>query len=354
MAKSGILHIGLPKTGTTSCQEALYANREMLLARHGTLYPSVAPSHNSMLSVMFLEDPRTNVTVKSKGITTREGAEALRRRYFAQMEADLARVSWDRLVLSSEGLSSLSPARLEKLREWLGGFADDWTVLLWSRHPVSYTTSNIQQHIKGGRVLEDLLTDPPLPNLKRRAANAFRVFGRDNVRITSFEDAKAEPGGVVAAFCRRLGLPEDTALEIGASTVTRNESMSMLATLLLSHLNRQRPRFVGGRLNPERCDQEIQLFRRLKGEKFRLPAEAEIKIRRQSRVDVEWLNETLGTSHYLDVLSEAAPERSAPDHYSPEMLDSLALLMSDLINRHETRAEHLRRGMLSWWRRRSA
>ena len=352
MAKSGILHIGLPKTGTTSCQEALFAHRTMLLQRHGTFYPSVAPSHNSMLSVMFLDDPRRNVTVKSMGITTLNGAEALRQRYFAQMEADIAAARWDRLVLSSEGLSALPVQSLEKMRDWLGRYADNWTVLIWSRHPVSYTTSNIQQHIKSGGTLEELIASPPLPHMQRRASNAFMAFGRENVRLTAFEDARAEPGGIVAAFCRQVGLPEATAMEIGGSTTMRNESMSMLATMLLSHLNQQRPRFVDGRLNPKRRSQEIQIFQRVKGEKFRLPREAETAIRRKSRPDVEWMNATFGTQHYLDVFSDeegTAVDEAEP--YSPEMLDSLSLLMSDLINRQKTPVERLRRGAASWWLR---
>lgn len=355
MAKSGILHVGLPKTGTTSCQEALFANRELLLKRHGMFYPSVATSHNSMLSIMFLEDPRIHVNVKSKGITSRAAAEDLRRSYFAELEADLASAPWDRVVLSSEGLSSLPVGSLGKLRDWLSRWADDWTVLIWSRHPVAFTASSIQQQIKDGRTIEELVERPPLPHMSRRVSNAFDVFGRENVKLTAFEDAKAEPGGVVAAFFRRLGLPEETALEVAASTPMRNESMSMLATMLMSSLNKQRPRFVDGRLNPERRAREIQIFQRIKGEKFRLPPEAERTVRRKSRSDVEWLNATFGTEHYLDVFSDGdGAGAGAQDAYSPEMLDSLSLLMSDLINRQETKVEHLRRGVLSWWRRKSA
>jgi hypothetical protein len=357
MAKSGILHIGLPKTGTTSCQEALFANREMLLRRHRMFYPSVAPSHNSMLSVMFLEDPRTNVKVKSLGITTREGAEALRRRYFAQMEANLAQASWDTLVLSSEGLSTVPLSSLERLRDWLRTYADDWTVLFWARHPVAYTTSNIQQHIKSGRCLEDAVTKPPMTQFRRRASDAFQVFGRENVKLTAFEEARQEPGGIVAAFCRRLGLPETTAMEVARSSVARNESMSLLATLLLSSLNRQRPRFVDGQMNPERREHDIKMFQRIKGEKFRLPPEAEMEIRQKSRTDVEWLNETFGTELYLDVFSDQEPDVAVgPGTFSPETLDSLSLFMSDLINGQEKEAMPKRAGrrVLVWWRSKKA
>ena len=56
-----------------------------------------------------------------------------------------------------------------------------------------------------------------------------------------------------------------TAIKVTHSSVARNESMSMLATLLLSSLNRQRPRFVDGRMNPERRASEIRLFQQFIG-----------------------------------------------------------------------------------------
>jgi hypothetical protein len=352
MAKSGILHIGLPKTATTSCQEALFANREMLLKRHGLFYPPMAASHNSMLVVMFMDDPRSHVTVKSRGITTPEAAERLRRRYVENMEASIAGAGWETLVLSSEGLSNLPAKSLAKLRDWLHRFTEDWTVLLWSRHPVSYTTSNVQQLIKGGDTLERLLSAPPLPNIRRRASNAFEAFGRENLRLTAFEDARDEPGGAVAAFCRRLGLPEQTALEIGSAASPRNESMSMLATLLLSSLNRQRPRFVGGRMNPDRRPNEVRIFQRIEGEKFRLSPDAENDVRHRSRADVRWMNETFGTRHYLDIFSDAAePSAEAGGAYPAELVDSLSLLLSNLINNQDSKFDEIRRGLGAWWKR---
>ena len=70
---------------------------------------------------------------------------------------------------------------------------------------------------------------------------------------------------------------------------------------------------------------------------------------------MEWLNETFGTELYLDAFSddEMTEARKRSD-YSPEMLRSLSILLSDLINRQETKAETLRRGVRFWWRRRIA
>src|SRR5690606_33106823 len=54
--KKVILHIGLPKTGSTALQQALYQNREELL-RQGVLYPAQVhragdPKHNFVLDLL--------------------------------------------------------------------------------------------------------------------------------------------------------------------------------------------------------------------------------------------------------------------------------------------------------------
>ena len=162
-----------------------------------------------------------------------------------------------------------------------------------------------------------------------------------------------EPGALVTAFCRRLGLPEKTVTEVGRSSSLRNESMSMLATLLVSSLNQQRPRLIGGKFNPKRAENDVRVLSRIKGEKFRLPPEVEMKIRRESQADVEWLNATFGTQLYLDVFSDQQPHVvSGEGAYSPEMLQSLSLLLSDLINRQGMTAERLSRRVLSLWQAR--
>jgi hypothetical protein len=75
-----ILHIGLHKTGTTTIQNVLHANREFLLRREGVLYPSLAPNLSGALNTVFSDQPQKLKAGKVVGFTTEEIA-ARRKEY---------------------------------------------------------------------------------------------------------------------------------------------------------------------------------------------------------------------------------------------------------------------------------
>lgn len=334
-AKNGILHIGLPKTGTTSFQNALYGSRDRLLREHGIFYPSIEPNHTNALCTMFLDDPRLHVSMQMQGITDVAEAEAVRRDYFDRMERDIESARWRTLVFSAEGLANLPASSLSKLKRWASKYVEDWKVLFWTRHPVNYTASNMQQLIKNGRHLQEMEENVQrfMPNFKGRMAIAFNAFGRQALEVTAFEDAVQEEGGVVAAFCRRIGMDEAAALDVASGTEVQNESMSMLATAILDSMNRQRPLLIGGKINPLRRNGEVPFICRIKGPKFDIPAKLKHRIRLLSRPDVQWLNDTFETEHYLDVFCDNLDDRADwSDIPHADAIDSLAVLVSDLIN----------------------
>lgn len=332
-AKLGIIHMGLPKTATTSIQNAVYLNREILLSDHRMLYPSIEANHTNSLCAMFLPDPRTHVSVKLANLTTDQEINDLRQRYFGVIEAEIENTDWDTLVFSAEGLSNLPYPSLVQLHEWVSKYVDALRVIYWTRHPVNFTISNIQQMVRGGYTIEGLLKSPPLTNFKGRLDNAFRAFGESAVEIYCFEEARDEDGGVVAAFCRQLGLPEDVAAKIAADARHDNTSMTMMATLILDALNRYRPLYIDGKLNPQRHPLEGNWLERLEGGRFDLDPASKQMIRAASREEVSWLNATLGTAFYTDVFRDEVTD-FAPlkEQYSEEMLLSMALMISDLIN----------------------
>lgn len=329
----GVIHIGLPKTATTSFQNALYASRARLLSDHKILYPSIAANHTDALCTMFLDDPRKHITTNVIGITEFSEAERIRSRYRDYIEHEIEREEWNTIVFSAEGLSNLDAASLTQLRSWISRYVDKWKVLFWSRHPVNYTASVMQQMIKNGHNMEEMAEDLPLPYFQGRVSNAFEAFGKETVELTAFEDAVRENGGVVAAFCRRLGLDEVTALEISSTSSRDNESMSLLATYILDSMNRQRPFLVDGKISNARRDGEVLFIEQIKGPKFDIPAELKKRISVLARSDVQWLNDTFGTTHYIDVFDEDMANLVDPiDIASKEEIDSLAIVISDLIN----------------------
>lgn len=322
----------MPKTGTTAIQNTVFRNRNLLLEKYKILYPSIDSNHTNSLCIMFLPDPRTHVTVKMASITTEREAEALRADHFKSLEKELDNPNWDTLALNAEGLANLSTPSLRALKDWTSKYVDSWHVVYWARHPLDFTKSLMQQMIKGGYTIEEMMELLPLTNFEGRISNGFRAFGKENVQLFRYEEARSSKGGVVAEYCRQLGLDEATAIGIAEGAVFENESMSMLATHVLDRLNKRRPLFVDGQLNPRRGGTEITWASRLKGAKFDLLACQKREICAASRNDVLWLNEQFGVNYYLDVFGGEDEYTDPEERYSNEVLDSIAITFSDLIN----------------------
>jgi hypothetical protein len=305
-----VLHIGLHKTGTTTIQNVLHADRDLLLREEGVLYPSLAPNLSTPLGTIFRDEPHKQAANRMAGLTNEEVA-ARREGYLSSLEDEVSRGGWEALLLSAEGVSTnLSEPELARLRGWGERYADAWTVLAWVRHPVDWARSVVQQRLKAGEdTLQKMYQDPPGPNYRFRISKFISVFGRENVRVFDYGAATASPGGILGAFAEQAGLSASTRDLLTSRTERHNESLSMEAVRILDSLNRQRPAFVGDERAPGRSGpgRELAYLSRIKGRRFDLPGAVKEEIRSRSREDVAWLNEAFGLDLYRDVLEPAPP-----------------------------------------------
>lgn len=328
-----ILHAGMPKTGTSTIQNVLHANRDFLLRHEGALYPSLTANLNTPLLTIVRNDPLEHPANKLAGLTPEE-AVTRRKGYLDALYSEISSLDWNSLLLSAEGVSNLSKPEIERLREWGENYASDWTVLVCVRHPVKRTSSVIQQRLKQGSFLKRLYRNPPAPNYRQKISNAISVFGRENVRIFDFDTAVKSEGGIVSTFAEIAGLSPATGEFLASQAVRVNESLSLEAVQILGSLNQQRPIFADGVLAPRRAGprHEVAYLRRIKGRKFDVPESVKEDIRLQSRDDVTWLNETFGLDLYGDILEAASQKDQEEFIEAPEdpALDSIAGVIGDL------------------------
>ncbi len=308
-----VLHIGLHKTGTTSIQNVLHANRDFLLAEEAALYPSLAPNLSSALLTIFRDDPRKLKANKVAGFTMEEIA-VRREQYLNSLDEEISSGGWDTLLLSAEGVSLLAEPELAKLREWGEKYSTEWVVLVCVRHPVDWTRSVVQERLKQGDTLRQLYAKPPTPRYSVRISKAMNVFGGENVRVFDFESAIRGEGGIVKAFTQQAGLSASSGELLASRTGRYNESLSLEAARVLDSMNRQRPILVGNARAPRRAGpgRELAYIRRIKGRKFDVPEWVKEDVRSLSREDVGWLNETFGLDLYRDVV-EFTPREDQED-----------------------------------------
>jgi len=226
-----ILHAGTPKTGTTSLQLYLAAERELLL-QHGILYPRFGTTGDQF-------KPKHQWLVES--LHSRFGGELHRKITEAVREAD---VSTHTLVLSSEGLFHHWQDFSTAGRRALAALARDFHVEIWVwfRDPISFVQSNYIQMLRNplsrnvfcyGKDLspEEMLKDPWFArqlDYMGFVSDAEQVVGNGAVRPFSYT------GDTIRAFCDALGIA-------GAQRpISRsNPAFGALAVELLRILNRR-------------------------------------------------------------------------------------------------------------------
>jgi hypothetical protein len=200
---SRVLHIGPPKTGTTSLQHALFEQQAELAAR-GVAYPSRRPHERRAATWVSFPTPPSGYTAQDA-----QAWKSLARR--------AARSGADRVVLSSEMFSAAGPEQIDRIADDIGG---DLQVVLTMRPLAALLPSRWQQSVQDGlrmpysewidevlRFRGDSIDHPiwrryQLDDVIRRWG---RRVGEANVTLVVLDPS--DRGMLTAAFERLLALP---------------------------------------------------------------------------------------------------------------------------------------------------
>ncbi|MDO9063283.1 MAG: hypothetical protein Q7U41_01825 [Microbacterium sp.] len=201
-----LLHIGLPKTGTTSIQYAAHTQRQ-LLGRHGVVYPGRELNHNRQVSAAI-------------GRVSELWAEPPSVYEWHALLRELRARPGDRALISYEQLTEASPRGARRLVRALGRRRTH--VVITVRALGTLLPSVWQQYVKTGYSgrfdtwAADMLADPPrlggTPSFWIRhdataqLAKWIRAAGRDRVTVVIPDGARPEV--LTNAFERMLDLPE--------------------------------------------------------------------------------------------------------------------------------------------------
>jgi hypothetical protein len=273
------LHIGTPKTATTTLQHTLAASREFL-RKMGVLYPGPLTAHHEWRDMLDL--------IAEGKTRHRAGLQKMK----DQLAAEVAAAGIAHVLMSSESFVDADRAVLERLHEALceaiPGLSEI-RVICYLREPIGFATSNGQQLLKAGRVrLEDIHRQPWTINLRACFENHFAVFGRDNVVARHFHADCLVDGDIVADFLAALGMAGQT---LPADLPGLNSTTSMEGALVADALAEIRPRAKRLRRNRRLYKRFIE---QIPGQPFALPVDVQERVVEMSRADLEAVNDWFG------------------------------------------------------------
>ncbi len=326
--KKCIIHIGSPKTGTSSIQRCFYQNRGQL-KKDGYLYPHRA-NHIFLVSNFSANPARFDFNIK-KGRVSQEDLSTYHNREMKLLETSFEETDAHTLIISSEYFMNVPQASLNNLKRYLAAWVDEFEIVCYIRHPLAHARSSIQQHVKAGFSSLNQHSAPVVSKFSNILERYSSVFGMKNISIREFHHDTLYKKDVVSDFAHKMNIKEELIDKMKG--VSANESTSMEALLISSAITEKFPRSKDGIWNPERA-KSIGVAA-VKGQKFSLTQDQIDSVKQRSKPEINYLLNTFGFT--FSPITEKPNETS--HLWGEDALLSLATLInnkSKIIEKLET------------------
>ena len=332
-----LLHVGMPKAGSTALQQALAGGRDRL-GRQGILYPRAPLFSDSQNFLVAGVEARRHalprmIRTAFEGRMDQIGPTFAR--WMRDMEASIASARPETMVLSSEWLFGLrGEQKFDRLAELLRRFGDRIEVVAYVRRPADQYLSTVQQTLKGSHAIR------PLSAVRYRTPLEGFARVADAIRVVRY-DRSDFPGGDIVRDFRETFLP---GAELGETPGggAANASISAEGMAILAGYRRANHRKSRRRFTPD-TDRLIAAIRdadaAIGGEvRPRLRPEVAAAIDAAS-ADVLWLRDTYGIVfdglNYDRVGPASDTEDAAPGAAKPRRREVAEICVVDPDRHHE-------------------
>lgn len=206
------LHIGPHKTGTSTLQAWLAANRK-LIASLGYCYPGKSENHH---------------------ILARQVSSYARRRLIPPLFGEYLKQidNYTNGIISSENLDVLDDREIKAFRTWLG--SRPVTIVVYARAPWDRSASMLGEQLKRLKrtrwgsewganfkgVLPGLTDRSSLPSILQAWSS---VFGRSNIKLRILDKAALVGGGLITDFLDAIGMSASDVFQKSLSVSVKNE-----------------------------------------------------------------------------------------------------------------------------------
>jgi len=238
--KKVILHIGCEKTGTTSIQNALFLNKEVLKKEANILYPSSLGGKNHWkLAVYSCDEDKRLARFLPRGVSISEFRQGLREEFLQEVNNSNA----DIIIISNEWLHPRikSEAEFLRLKSLLHSISEDISVLLYIRRQDKMAKSLYSTALRAGNFkafsFPKIINSGALPyyyDFLSIYRNWKSAFGNGQVNIRVFEKAALYKNDAVSDFFYSLNIDDAMCRKDGS----HNFSINNKGVKLMRVLNR--------------------------------------------------------------------------------------------------------------------
>jgi|GEM_PF-1520379 len=265
MRKTAFLHIGPPKTGTTTLQEILFQNRLELLGNQ-----IFCPNEVNHISVFHYFSSRHTPLSQHRAILDE---------FFLAINEN-----FKTYIISSEFFSSFQKNELQHVGEFFDSYNIDLKIVAYIRHPLAISISSKQEMLKKGFSLQEL----EKKSIGMRYSNLINrlreVFLPEQLIFRKFGDHK-NGFDLLEDFCSSLQIRITDNRK-----AHKNQSLSLEAALILDHINEHQI------IAKKRLPNVIKRISQIQGQAFVLSEEEINQLNPIINFELEWLQTNLAVS----------------------------------------------------------
>ena len=240
-----IIHIGTLKTGSTSIQNSLFSNRELLLKK-GVIYPDIGSHFQHWgLFTAFMDEHPSNFHIFRDWGWGRESSEQWSLEKVEQIR-QYARSNNQYMIISAEDLHRIN-SKLENFKHFLDDIFEQYFILLYGRLADSYYSSWISEFI--GQGVNNFTFPLDYKHNLINVVNLWKSVFSDNFIARPFSSESLVNGDVVDDFLEVVDRVLGVKLKSNFVKVYENASPSGTAIALLHLFNQKNNRFVENKLN---------------------------------------------------------------------------------------------------------
>lgn len=332
------IHIGQHRTGTTSLQNFLAANRNVLYEK-GFIYPEFLKPASSHFFAWHCGFGNRNLTNEEheqvRAVLQKTKREALEN-------------SKDILISSEILFSNIRKSALKKIREQFTGF--DVKIICYLRRQDEYIQSYYTQYIKYGNTLDVNAYVkrkmfrwyhrflPPAFNWYNKLKPYASVFAKENIFIRPFEKQQLEGGDVVADFLYLLGIDK------GGLTIPDqydNASFPAEGIQLLRYLNSVMPVKNSSKGDGQKTRRYVEILERYysrneSGQKQGIsPTKCKAIAKRFANGNRKIAQEFTGTKDEILFMGSIAENNSGNESIDMDQQEIIQLLVKILSDQHQ-------------------
>ena len=253
-----ILHAGRPKTGTSTIQQFLKQNAQILAKDHNIYFPLCMGVNQRWLTFLTgLKDEKW--AIKHRYINNTKARDELFSQKLNELLKDLKQYSTHQWIMSSEILTSglAQEDDIKNLKRFLKEHFNQIQIVIYIREQTAAAISALSQRIKGGHVIdEDFLYSLNNPRQTSRIYNYelmltpwIKHFGKKSIKLKIFCKTKFKNSNLTDDFCDLLAIKSTEAFELPEQV---NTSLSESGMRLLNEFNRSVQKFSSTELNNDR------------------------------------------------------------------------------------------------------